>query len=218
MYRGAGYQAAMHALLRGHATFRREYAAGAKDFLARLASEHQSPDALYVGCSDSRVVPELLTTSAPGDLFVVRNIANAVPPLSHADASVGAALEYALAHLHVEHIIVCGHYGCGGVKAVLDGHEKLRDHASLFEWLDGIAPGVEASRLDGLDPAEQWRLSVEANVVQQLANLTTFEIVREQLQAEKLTLHGWVYDLHSGGVTVYDSVGERFADAHRGTN
>ncbi len=215
MYRAAGYQAAMHALLRGHATFRREYAAGAKEFLTRLASEHQSPDALYVGCADSRVVPELLTSSSPGDLFVVRNIANAVPPQRHADASVGAALEYAIAHLHVEHIIICGHYGCGGIKAVLDGHEKLRAHPSLYEWLDGIAPAIEASRLEMLDPEEQWRLSVEANVVQQLANLTTFEVVRERLDAEKLSLHGWVYDLHSGGVTVYDSVGERFVDAER---
>lgn len=203
----------MKQLLEGHATFRREYAAGAAPFLQKLASEHQSPGALYVGCSDSRVVPELLTSSAPGDLFVVRNIANAVPPLDDADASVGAALDYALEVLHVEHVVVCGHYGCGGVKAILDGHKKLKSLPSLFEWLDHLAPSILAARLEQVDPEEQWRAAVEANVVQQLVNLTTFPAVRKRLEMGSLWLHGWVYDLHSGGVTVYDSTGERFVHA-----
>ncbi|MCC7541253.1 MAG: carbonic anhydrase, partial [Deltaproteobacteria bacterium] len=107
-------------LLEGHRFFRTSYVAGERDFLHQLASVGQSPDALYVGCSDSRVVPELLTSSAPGALFVVRNVANLVPSLTHADASVGAALEYAIGHLHVPHVIVCGHLGCGGIGALLD--------------------------------------------------------------------------------------------------
>ncbi len=203
----------MRKLLDGHATFRREYVAGARDFLRTLASEHQSPSAMYIGCSDSRVVPELLTTSAPGELFVVRNIANAAPPLQDRDASVGAALDYAIEVLHVEHVIVCGHYGCGGVKAVLDGHHALRRHPSLHEWLDHLAPPILASRLALVDPEEQWRAAVEANVVQQLANLSTFASVRGHLESGKLQLHGWVYDLHTGGVSVYDEAGERFVDA-----
>lgn len=203
----------MRQLLDGHATFRREFAAGAGPFLQKLASEHQSPGALYIGCSDSRVVPELLTSSAPGELFVVRNIANAVPPLRDADASVGAALDYALEVLHVEHVVVCGHYGCGGVKAVLDGHKKLKKMASLYEWLDHLAPSILASRIELVDPEEQWRAAVEANVMQQLVNLTTFPTVRRRLEAEELWLHGWVYDLHSGGVAVFDPAGERFVPA-----
>jgi carbonic anhydrase len=203
----------MRQLLQGHASFRREYVAGARDFLSKLASEHQSPSALYVGCSDSRVVPELLTTSSPGELFVVRNIANAVPPLSHADASVGAALDYAIEVLHVGHVVVCGHYGCGGVKAVLDGHGKLAALPSLHEWLGGLAPAILESRIEMVDPEEQWRAAVEANVVAQLANLTTFDAVRERLDSGKLELHGWVYDMANGHLHVYDSLGERFTDA-----
>ena len=203
----------MRRYLQGHATFRREYAAGASQFLRKLASEHQSPGALYIGCSDSRVVPELLTTSAPGELFVVRNIANAVPPLRDADASVGAALDYAVEVLKVEHVVVCGHYGCGGVKAVLDGHDRLSKLPSLHEWLDHLSPAILAAKNPLLDLTEQWRTAVEANVVQQLANLTTFDAVRAHLDAGTLELHGWVYDLETGGVSVYDALGERFLDA-----
>ena len=203
----------MKKFLAGHATFRREYVAGSKDFLKKLASEHQSPGALYVGCSDSRVVPELLTTSSPGELFVVRNIANAVPPLENADASVGAALDYAIEKLHVDNVIICGHYGCGGIKAVLDGHKKLKSLPSLYEWLDNLAPAILDARLEMVDEEEQWRAAVESNVVAQLANLSTFPNIRERLEAGTLSLHGWVYDLHNGGLMVYDATGERFVDA-----
>lgn len=203
----------MKSLLRGHAAFRREYAAGARQFLTDLASRHQSPSALYVGCADSRVVPELLTSSAPGELFVVRNIANCVPPLAARDASVGAALDYAVAALEVGHIVVCGHYGCGGVKAVLEPHIDRRALPSLAEWLDGLAEPIEAVRNAMLDADEQWRLAVEANVVAQLQNLPSYSVVRERLDAGRLQLHGWVYDLHSASITVYDAVGERFVPA-----
>ena len=94
----------MRELLDGHATFRNQVPRNERRFLRSLASDGQSPDALFVGCSDSRVVPEILTNSSPGMLFVVRNIANLVPALNHADASVGAAIEYAVGHLHV-HVI-----------------------------------------------------------------------------------------------------------------
>lgn len=202
-------------LLHGHATFRREYVVGARDFLAQLASTHQSPAALYVGCADSRVVPELLTTSAPGELFVIRNVANAVPPLQHRDASVGAAIDYALGHLHVEHIVVCGHYRCGGVRAVLDGIDALAAYPSLHEWLGQLQDPIDAARVQYLDAEEQWRHAVEANVVAQLANLSTYAIVRERLQAGNAQLHGWVYDLDSGSLSVFDALGERFVDASR---
>jgi carbonic anhydrase len=199
----------MRALLDGYATFRSEYVAGSATFLKQLASAHQSPSAMFVGCSDSRVLPELLTDSEPGELFVVRNIANRVPPFAEADASVGAALEYAADVLHVEHFVVCGHTGCGGVKAALDGLANL-PLPSLREWL---APMEEAIRLrddPGAPPAARWRAAVEVNVVAQLANFATYSALRDNLDRGQLHLHGWVYDLDEAGVHVLDPATGRF--------
>src|SRR6185503_10892646 len=137
-------------LLRGHAEFQRQYLGDEREFLQTLASKGQSPAALYIGCSDSRVVPEVLTASSPGDLFVVRNVANLVPRLEHADASVGAALEYAVGHLHVPHLIVCGHVGCGGVAAAIQGLEHVTGLPSLREWLELVLPAVAHARETGL--------------------------------------------------------------------
>lgn len=208
----------MRKFIQGHATFRSDYVAAEKEFLRRLASQGQSPDAMFIGCSDSRVVPELLTTSSPGDLFVVRNVANAVPPLENVDSSVGAALDYATVHLRVPHIIVCGHYGCGGVKAALRSKQGVAlDHAdetpSLVEWLQNLASGIDAQ--SSTDAEEQWRSAVEDNVLAQLAHLTTFACVRERLQSGSLQLHGWVYDIYAHGLKVYDAATDSFVDAGR---
>ncbi len=200
----------MHKLLRGHATFRREYVARSRGFLAELASEHQSPDALYIGCADSRVVPELLTSSAPGELFVIRNVANLVPASGPGSASVGAALEYGLGALGVGHIVVCGHYGCGGVKAMIDGVDRVA-MPELHRWIADAAV-VNSSARDGSGGEGQWRRAVEENVLDQLANLTTYPCVQAGLDAQRLQLHGWVYDLR-GGLYVYDDEEARFEEA-----
>jgi carbonic anhydrase len=191
-------------LLRGHRKFRREYAGDEQEFLESLASEGQSPDALYIGCSDSRVVPELLTSSSPGQLFVLRNVANLVPPFNAPDSSVGAAIEYAVSHLKVPHIIVCGHYGCGGVKAALDGLDKVRRLPSLFEWLGEVRAAAE--NVDpALDPDLRWRRAVEESVVYQLGNLPSYSAVASALAEGRLKIHGWVYDLHTTALSVYDA-------------
>jgi carbonic anhydrase len=201
-------------LLQRHDAFRHN-AGDARGFLQRLASTKQSPGALYVGCSDSRVVPELLTSSAPGELFVVRNIANVVPPLEHADASVGAAIEYAVAHLHVPHLVVCGHYGCGGVEAALGGLEPLRGLPSLHDWLGGVLPGAEAARAAGLEGDALLRRAVEENVLVQLDNLVTFPPVAQALERGDLALHGWVYDMFGVELQIYDGTTDAFVPAGR---
>lgn len=201
----------MQKLLRGHAHWREAFAAGEQELLRRMA-EQQSPSALYVGCSDSRVIPERLTGARPGELFVVRNVANAVPPFEHSNVSVGAALEYAVEVLKVPDVIVCGHSRCGGVKAVLDEPPVVRTLPSLAQWLDGIAPAIKESVRPGLDEEAQWRVSVECNVLAQLRNLLTYPVVRDRFERGELHLHGWVYDLAGGGLSVYDAVAERFVE------
>lgn len=184
-------------LLSGHSLFRREYFTGEGEYLRTLARDGQNPSTLYVGCSDSRVVPELLTSSRPGELFVVRNIANVVPPLDHADASVGAAIDYAVAALKVPHIVVCGHDGCGGVKAAADGRDAYKHLPSLHEWLGVVAPGVEENVLASID------------------SLITYPVVAEALKAGQLQLHGWVYDINEGRLRVFDVASEEFVTADR---
>lgn len=198
--------------LRGHLKFRKKVLARERDFLHRLASEGQSPDAMYIGCSDSRVVPELLTSSAPGDIFVIRNVANLVPPLENADASVGAALDYAVEHLRVQHMIVCGHYGCGGVKGLMDPHPHFEGMPSLAEWLAPIHSTVMEAQYP--DPAHWWRHAVERNVVRQLANLMTFPKVAKAWEEDRLEVHGWVYDLYTFNLHVYDESTGSFLGAN----
>lgn len=184
--------------------FRRAVPRSERRFLRSLASQGQSPDALYIGCSDSRVVPEILTNSEPGDLFVVRNVANLVPLLEHADASVGAAIEYAVGHLRVGHVIVCGHYGCGGVKATLDGLHHLHGFPSLEEWLTSVVPVAERVRAACDSDEERWRMAVEENVEEQLQHLMSYPVVSQAIARGEVELHGWVYDLHTLRLSVYD--------------
>ena len=201
--------------LAGHQQFRQTWLGGGRAFLERLAAEDQNPDALYIGCSDSRVVPELLTSSSPGQLFVVRNIANLVPPLAHADASVGSALDYAIGHLRVPHLIVCGHYGCGGIKAVLEGGVDKQAFPSLHDWLLGVEVAVARTDAEapGLAAEQRWRRAVEENVTLQLENLMTFPLVAAAVREGRLTLHGWAYDLHSFELSVFDAPANAFATA-----
>ena len=201
----------MHKLLAGHSTFRREYVAGSKPFLDRLASEHQSPAAMLIGCADSRVVPELLTSSAPGDLFVVRNVANLVPIAGRGSRSVGSALEYALGALHVRHVIVCGHYGCGGVKAMIDGLDA-KAMPNLAEWIaDAAALNAVAceEKKPGDDVDGRWRRAVEENVLDQMAHLAGYDCARPLLESGELKIYGWVYDLR-GDLFVYEDDQEAF--------
>lgn len=196
-------------LLEGHEKYRRRSLQRSRGFLRALASDGQSPDVLFVGCSDSRVVPELLTSSNPGDLFVVRNVANVVPPLAHRDSSVGAAIEYAVDHLGVTHVVVCGHTRCGGVKAALDGLPHADRTPSLAEWVDIVRGAVR----DVPAGPDAWRNAVTANVRVQLDHLLTYPCVAAAVKADRLTLHAWVYDLDALDLLVWDDDTDVFAPA-----
>lgn len=201
-------------LLDGHGLFQKRFF-HERAYLRKLARDGQRPSALFIGCSDSRVVPEYLTNAGFGELFVLRNIANFVPTLDHTDASVGAAVDYALAHLGVPDIIVCGHYGCGGVKAALGDLAGFRaKEPSLHEWLEGVAPAARRAHASGGDEEAVWRRGVEENVIQALENLITYDVVREKLEAGTVHLHGWIYDLYQTRIRVLDGDTGQFVDAN----
>lgn len=199
--------------LHGHLAFQKR-SRTEREYLHRLAIEGQKPKALYIGCSDSRVVPELLTGSTAGELFVVRNIANHVPHLAAADSSVGAAIDYAVGVLGVEDVIVCGHTGCGGVRAALDGVSKLPKHFnSLREWVSGIVPTVEGVRNAGHEGADLFERSIQENVLESLDNLLSYDAVAGRIADGTLGLHAWIYDIESLAVRVYDAEQSDWADA-----
>ena len=205
--------AALRALDEGHELFQRAYAGHEREFLEDLVAHGQHPLAFYLGCSDSRVIPELLTQAVPGELFVVRNVANLLPPVARRIVSAGAALEYAVEHLHVRHLIVCGHDLCGGVRAALDGGVDASATPALAEWLDGLAPVVERTMSVPEDGGRRWRRTVEENVLEQLTNALGYPAVDRAVAAGELALHGWVYDLASGALRVYHREAEGFVSA-----
>jgi carbonic anhydrase len=197
-------------LLAGHSRFRATYAADEREFLRRLADEGQRPRALFIGCSDSRVVPELLTGARPGDLFVVRNIANRVPAWSERDDGVAAAIEFALEQLGTPDLIVCGHDGCGGVSAALDLRPPGRSRSRLDRWLRGIEPAVARARQVGGTREQVLSRAVEENVLEGLTSLAAYPAVARAQSAGRVRLHGWVYDLVEAAVRVYDPARDEF--------
>lgn len=172
------------------------------DFLVALAEGKQQPKMLWIGCADSRVDPAEILGTGLGDLFVIRNIANLVPPAGRGDDSVGAAIEYCLEHLGVDDIVVCGHTGCGGIAAVSKPVPPAEMH--LDRWVDharGSARLIAAARVP-----EEERLDamVKANVLFQRDNLLTYPSVAKALAESRLRLHAWLYDMHSADMLGYD--------------
>ena len=163
-------------------------------FFARLA-QGQEPGFLFIGCSDSRVPANELTGTGPGEIFVTRNIANQVVPT---DTSMASVVAYAVDVLKIEHIIVCGHYGCGGVKASLTGVDNpLLDH-----WLGLIRATAKANEaeLSKLDPEARERRLVELHAIEQTTRLRDLSVVRKAIEERDLAVHAWVYDLSVGVV------------------
>jgi carbonic anhydrase len=177
----------------------------------RLVSEGQFPDIVFIGCDDSRMVPEAITGAKPGDLFVLRNVANIVPPYGTGERAVGATLEYAVRHLKVSHILLCGHTDCGGIKA-LDAYLDPLHEPHLSRWIEYARPAQTQVDARGVHPDARHRAIVERNVLLQLENLRTYDVVREALQARELTLHGWVYNLSTGRISYWDADEDRFVD------
>jgi len=168
--------------------------AGDKDYFEKLASD-QSPDYLYIGCSDSRVPANEIMGLEPGDVFVHRNIANLV---INTDSNINAVIQFAIELLHVKHIIVCGHYGCGGVKAAL----HPTDMGQLNSWLQTLRDvyRIHQEELNAIqDGTIKFNRLVELNVIEQCVNIIKMDHVqRSWYKSGYPQIHAWVYDLHNG--------------------
>ncbi|GAB3226639.1 carbonate dehydratase [Hymenobacter seoulensis] len=164
------------------------------NFFQRLAT-NQNPDYLYIGCSDSRVTAEELMGVAPGEVFVHRNIANLV---NNIDLNAMSVIEYAVHHLQVKHIVVCGHYGCGGVKAAM----QAKDLGIMNPWLRNIRDvyRLHHAELDAIEDVDaRYDRLVELNVQEQCVNVIKTAVVQQHyVKGGFPTVHGWVFDLKTG--------------------
>lgn len=201
----------MQDIIAGVRTFQRDVYPHYRELFEKL-SAGQSPEAMVVTCSDSRVDPFLFTQAQPGQLFVLRNAGNLVPKYDGFVGGVTATIEFAVVELRVPNIIVCGHSGCGAIHGLLHP-ETLTNMPNVADWLSHHAAPVreilaKAGRLNGPDEMQQ---AVDANVLVQLANLRAHPCVADALAAGRINLHGWVYDIASGEIRAYQDEWQQFA-------
>lgn len=182
-------------ILKNNKEWIREKLASDSDYFEKLA-KGQSPEILYIGCSDSRVTAEELMGAGPGDIFVHRNIANMVNGI---DLNSMSVINYSVNHLKVEHIIVCGHYGCGGIKAAM----QSKDNGILNPWLRNIRDvyRLHKDELDAIDDEEQkYQRLVELNVQEQCVNVIKTAEVQKAYRERGLKVYGWVFDIKTGSL------------------
>lgn len=175
-----------------------------KDLFKNLA-EGQAPEAMFITCSDSRIDPNLITQSEPGELFICRNAGNIVPPHSNHTGAMTASIEFAVGALAVPHIIVCGHTECGAMKGAMNP-ETLAEFPHVREWLAyaRAAALITKEGSAGLSEIEKLAMLTRQNVLLQMAHLKTHPYVAVALAAGRTQIHGWVYDFETGGVVVYN--------------
>jgi carbonic anhydrase len=203
------------ALIKGYRTFLQGRLSVEQTRYRELAENGQSPQTMVIGCCDSRVSPEVIFDAHPGELFVVRNVANLVPPYTPDGASraVSAALEFAVQALKVRHIVVLGHARCGGVRAFADGEAPLSAGDFIGKWMELIAPAAETigPRHRHGSLAEYLTRLEQASIVKTLANLATFPWIAGPVSARKLELHGAYFDVATGLLLVRDPATGTFA-------
>ena len=182
-----------------------------KQELFESLAKGQSPEALFITCSDSRIETAMITQTEPGELFICRNAGNIVPPHTQQTGGMTASIEFAVAALKVPHIVVCGHTECGAMKGAMNlaGLDSL---PHVREWLGYSRAAVEVVNHMGadLDDAAKMMMLLEQNVILQLNHLRTHPSVAVQLAKGELQLHGWVYDIRTGDVNAYDEEAGKF--------
>ena len=205
----------MQRLIEGVHKFQTDQFGNYRKLFRKLSQEGQNPHTLFITCSDSRVLAELNTQSKPGDLFVVKNIGNIVPPASATGStnSTAAAIEFAVETLRVNDIVVCGHSQCGAISALLDGSRVNDSMPHLREWLNLAAPVREIIRSRYVhlrDEADRMTTAAEENVLFALENLHGYHCVQERLADGTLRLHGWFFKIATAELFAYDPETRQF--------
>ena len=196
----------MRKLIQGIVDFRQNRTEESRALFAKLALG-QKPDVLFIACSDSRVVPNLFASTNPGDLFVLRNIGNLIPPvdLSSEESSVPAAIEFSVCVLKVPDIVVCGHSECGAMQALVQGIDTV-SCPHLKSWLKYGETSLEKVRKGfSLNPylSEHNQIS-QVNVLEQMEHIASYPSVRERLEKKQLRIHGWWFDIAHADVYCYE--------------
>ncbi|HEY9130415.1 MAG TPA: carbonic anhydrase [Dyella sp.] len=200
----------MKRLIEGFELFRRDVFPVQREVFRQLADK-QSPHTLFITCADSRIMPEMIFSAQPGELFVYRNIGNIVPPYAQHVSGVVAAIEYAVKVLKVKNIVICGHSDCGAMKALMNP-AALVDKPSVQAWLKhaDVASYVIAEYGAAMTPLETLRRLTEENVVGQLEHLRTLPAVAAAIATGNLGIHGWVYDIEHAEISAFDAQAGKF--------
>jgi len=193
----------------------RKLSQGVREFQTKYFSNHrkmfeelshgQHPRILFITCCDYRVDPNLITQTEPGELFIVRNIGNIIPPYGSTNGGEGAAIEYAVQALEIKDIIVCGHSHCGAMKGLLQLGSLAEDMPLVYDWLKY----AEGTRLllkhnyKGIEGEDLLNAAIEENVLTQLENLRSYPIIHSKIYSGQLNLHAWVYKIETGEISVY---------------
>ena len=197
--------AALKHIVDGFLHFHHDVFPQQEELFKKLATA-QSPRAMFITCADSRIVPELITQSSPGDLFVTRNVGNVVPPYGQMNGGVSTAIEYAVLALGVQHIIVCGHSDCGAMRAVLNP-DSLEKMPTVKAWLRHaeVAKSMVEDNCDCANEGESMKVLTEENVIAQLQHLRTHPSVASRMANGHLFIHGWIYNIETSEIRAYDA-------------
>lgn len=183
-------------LIQGYQTFKKQYASGDQSIMQRLAYHGQKPECMIISCCDSRVDPSLIFQMDPGDLFVVRNVANIVPPYEADDKHHGtsAALEFGVCYLHVKHLIILGHSQCGGIQALLNS-DNLHQNDFISNWVSLIE-----LKNTSLTP----EIAAKKALLQSYKHCLTFPWLKERIDNQQMAVHLWYFDIETAAIDQYD--------------
>ena len=193
-------------LIDGFKSFRTTYFEKRPEFYQNLVSEGQSPEVMIIACSDSRVNPSIIASANPGELFIVRNVANLVPPYAPDNTYHGtsAAIEFAVRDLKVKHIVILGHTHCGGIRRLCEGGKDGNSREFIDDWMSIVRQATD----EKIESDDQLRHVEHKAVNISLDNLLSFPWVKRRVEAGELTLHGWLFDLEIGELRAYETNGK----------